>query len=141
MIVRIAVLDNDDSILQLMHEVFADEGWETLLFSHAAGAVETLSQEKPDAIILDARLDGNRGGWHVLDQLIENRSTSGIPVAIWTGGGDGIEDREHWLSDHQVAVMHKPFELDDVYMTLRAMLNRRQAYDGAPSQQVANISA
>lgn len=140
MIVRIAVLDNDDSILQLMHEIFADEGWEAMLFLHAAGAVETLSREKPDAIIVDARLDGNRGGLQVLDQLKENTATREIPVAIWTGGGDGVEDSESWLSEHQVAVMHKPFELDDVYQTLRAMLNRGHVCDGSPSQ-VVNISA
>jgi DNA-binding response OmpR family regulator len=104
--VRIGALDNGDSILQLMHEVFADEGWEAMLFLHAAGAAETLSREKPDAIIVDARLDGNRGGWQILDQLKENTATREMPVAMWTGGGDEVEDGESWLSDHHVTVMH-----------------------------------
>jgi DNA-binding response OmpR family regulator len=140
MIARIAVLDNDESILQLMGEVCADEGWEAMPFVRAAGVVETLGQEKPDAIILDARLDGHQGGWRVLGQLLDNTATRGIPIAVWTGGGDGVEDREEWLLDHRVAVIHKPFELDDVYETLRAMLRSRQVSTGVQTE-VAKVSA
>ena len=123
MVVRIAVLDNDRNILQLMQEVFADNGWETVPFVAGAGAIDRLAREQPDAIIVDSRLDGYLGGLQMLRQLKDQSPTSRIPAALWTGGGDELTDNWQWLSEHEVSVIPKPFELDDVYATLRAMLN------------------
>lgn len=131
--VRIAVLDNDRNILQLMHEVFADSGWESLPFHEGTDAVERLAREQPDAIIVDSRLDGHLGGLQVLRQLKDQSRTRGIPAALWTGGGDALKDHEGWLSEHNVPVIPKPFELDEVYATLRAMLNRTPTRTGVGS--------
>ncbi len=50
---RIAVIDDDGAIRDLLAEVLADEGYEPLVFADRAAALAALAGQPPDALIMD----------------------------------------------------------------------------------------
>lgn len=121
---RIAVIDDDQPILDLMQELFREQGWDAILHTDARTAVQMVQQEHPDAVLLDLWLDSAVTGWQILTQLKADPSTSGIPVIILSGAVGELESRASWLAEHGVPVLAKPFTLDELYETIEAALQR-----------------
>jgi len=66
---RIAVIDDDEAIRDLLAELLTDEGYEPLVFADGPAALPALSGHPPDALILDLRLPSPRDGWALLALL------------------------------------------------------------------------
>jgi CheY-like chemotaxis protein len=72
---RIAVVDDDTILLELLQELFADKGSELLPCAQGSAAFELLTQEQPDTILLDLVLETPVGGWQILHQLQQDPLT------------------------------------------------------------------
>ena len=112
---RIAVVDDDATFLDLLTWVFHDRGWEVLTFDHEEGTFAALSREIPDVIILDIRLGTGHSGWNILTLLEGDPRTFHIPVVVCSAALDEIRVREQWLKQRGVAVLNKPFDLELLY--------------------------
>ncbi|MFN3477024.1 MAG: response regulator, partial [Candidatus Methylomirabilales bacterium] len=75
---RALVVDNDPFYVELLAELLAQEGYETLKAYDGLEALELAEQERPDLIFLDIvmpKVDGDR----VCQYLKENSLTQQIP--------------------------------------------------------------
>lgn len=124
---RIAVVDDEFAIRELLLEIFSDFGWEMISIDSGDGAVTTVSAAQPDAVLLDLRLGGTVSGWQVLHQLKESSETRMIPVVLTSGAQDELDDKSSWLHDHGIAVVSKPFELDELQDVIEAALAGKTA--------------
>ncbi len=115
---RIAVIDDDEAMRDLLAEVLADEGYEPLLFADGAMALPALSGQPPDALILDLGLPPPLDGWALLARLRVDPTLRTLPVLVRTGDERAVRDQAAVLDRPGCAVLAKPFDLDDLLATL-----------------------
>jgi CheY-like chemotaxis protein len=128
--ITIAVIDDDQPLLELMAEVLDERHWTMLAVQDAASAVEALRHARPDAVLLDVRFHGRQRGWDVLEQLQAESDTRMIPVVVWSGDVHRRDERWAWLADHRIPVLSKPFDLDEMYACLDQALDEHQVLRG-----------
>jgi CheY-like chemotaxis protein len=56
----------------------------------------------------------------VLHDLQQDPRTSEIPTIVYSGAVDQLRDKREWLDERGIAVLTKPFDLDDFEHTMRA---------------------
>jgi len=59
---RIAVVDDDQTLLELLHDFFSDQGWELLACPDGDTAFDRLKGEAPDVMLLDLVLPAPSSG-------------------------------------------------------------------------------
>jgi DNA-binding response OmpR family regulator len=79
----VLLVDDDESLLDLMEHVVKKEGFRTDRASDGNEAVRKVEALQPDLILLDFMLPG-MGGYEVLREL-QAQGNGGIPVIIITG--------------------------------------------------------
>ena len=80
--VSIAVVDDDESVLDAVKTVLENEDWNTLTYASGEEFLSDLKQHKPDCIILDANLKGVSGVAVAL--TIGSSYANSIPIIILT---------------------------------------------------------
>jgi CheY-like chemotaxis protein len=124
--ITIAVIDDDQPLIELMAEVLDERHWTMLAVQDGATAVEALRHARPDAVLLDVRLSGRQRGWDVLEQLQAEPDTRSIPIVVWSGDVHRLGGKRAWLADHHIPVLSKPFDLDEMYACLDQALYEHQ---------------
>ena len=64
----VAVVNDDTVSLKLMHELLTNDGYPVVLHIAGSSAYQLITQEMPDLIILDIRIEHPGQGWVTLDQ-------------------------------------------------------------------------
>ena len=111
---RILVVDDEPSIRLLCRINLELDGHEVLEAETLAIAREALAEGDVDVVILDVHLHGERS-----DDLIPecHARRPPVPVVLVTGSADislgGLSDAD--------AILPKPFELDELLATVRAL--------------------
>jgi CheY-like chemotaxis protein len=114
----VAVVENEEVLLSLLHDLFEDRGWDILPLPDGATTFEQLKSRQPDVILLDLRLGGTVTGWHVLGDLKLDPETRAIPVVVWSGATAYLQDKEEWLAERGIPILEKPFEIERLYEIL-----------------------
>lgn len=125
---RILVIEDEADLLASLARALREEGY--AVDTAAEGDVGLYKAETWDynAIVLDVMLPG-LDGWEVLTRL---RRTKKTPVLMLTAL-DGTRDRVCGLDSGADDYVVKPFELDELFARLRALI-RRSA--GQPSNEI-----
>jgi two-component system response regulator MprA len=117
---RILVVDDEPAVREALRAGLEFEGYEVTLAADGLGALEAIAKQIPDAIVLDVmmpRMDG-------LTVLRRLRSfDSALPVLLLTAR-DTVGDRVTGLDVGADDYLAKPFDLDELYARLRALLRR-----------------
>ncbi len=108
---RVAVIDDDTNIRDLLHDVLADEGDEALCLSGSEG-LENLCAFNPDIIVLDLRLDHPDGGRQLLAGIRCDTILSGKPVIICSADRGQMQDSTDDFHRQGCLMLDKPFDLD-----------------------------
>ncbi|MFH2203395.1 MAG: response regulator [Elusimicrobiota bacterium] len=94
---RILVVDDDERQLRSFSRTLSlQEGWEVFTTSTADSALTKTEELRPDLVILDCDLGGERpekDGFWVLRQLRKNALFKRLPVIFLTGARVSVEDR------------------------------------------------
>jgi diguanylate cyclase (GGDEF)-like protein len=122
---RILVVDDDPHIRLFLEDALRFAGFEVLIASDGAEAVEAARELSPDLIMLDVmmpRLDG----LGATRQLRADPRTSDIPIILvsaMTGGRDKVLGLSEGADDY----VTKPFDPDELVARVRAALRRSAA--------------
>src|SRR3954452_2680881 len=108
----IAVIEDDAAILDVMTECLTRAGYRTLAHQQGAGAYEFIEHARPDAVVLDVRMEHPRAGLAVLQRLRRDEATARTPVLICTADEQFPAERRRTLADYGCAVLGKPFLID-----------------------------
>jgi CheY-like chemotaxis protein len=115
---RIAVVDDNASILELMAEIGRDHDWEILPVRDRYSVNDVAIHEQPDAVIFDFYPGTLNTRWELLRQLRTEPATASIPVIIWSTDTGQFAEKQEWLDVQHIAILSKPFELGDLYAHL-----------------------
>ena len=117
--IKIMVVDDDVNIGELLRLYLEKEGYDTVLMTDGAAALEAFDTAKPDLILLDVmmpRLDG----WQVCREI---RKKSQCPIIMITAKGE-LFDRVLGLELGADDYVVKPFEAKEVMARIKAVLRR-----------------
>ncbi len=118
---RVLVCDRDPAVLEVVGTMLRARGFRVSNATSGDSAIRLADSEHPDAIILDVGLP-DVSGWQVLDRLLLNPKTAGIPVVVFSGmrpedgTRNGHSNVAGWLA--------KPFEESQLFATLGRALRR-----------------
>ncbi|MCA1725164.1 MAG: response regulator [Thermomicrobia bacterium] len=121
----VAIGEDDCTTREFMIECLTVEGYRTLAYPRGAGAYEFIEFERPDAVILDIRMEHPRAGLAVLQRLRRDPETVDIPVLVCTADAPFIREWSRTLADGRCAVVTKPFDVAELLATIRHLLVSR----------------
>ncbi|MBL4866948.1 MAG: response regulator [Pseudomonadales bacterium] len=105
---RILVVDDDSFVQTLLEDVLSSEGYSVSLASNGQEAMESVSENPPDLVLLDIIMP-KMDGWAVIRELKQEKRFSDIPV-IMQSGLDSSEDFERGLAEGAYHFVTKPLD-------------------------------
>jgi CheY-like chemotaxis protein len=127
---RVTVVNDNLEFLKLMGDLLHEERYAvTLVDGDRDDAVDLVRASKPQALIIDLRLGKSElHGWDVLRSLRSDPDLTELPTLICTGDLRGLEEVAGQLVGmRRVATLKKPFDLDELFSKLDALLEREPA--------------
>ena len=121
---RVAVVNDAPTFIGLVSELLSERGWTCLELREGNAAFETIKREQPDLVMLDIRMEQPDTGWRVLNLLVLDPETRGIPVVMCSSDWDELRAKEAWMNERGVGFLPRPFDIDDLYYALDGAMNR-----------------
>ena len=119
---KVLVIDDEAPIRLLCRVNLEAEGMEVLEAADGPTGLQIAKEESPDVILLDVMMPG-LDGWRVAEQLLLERSTSGIPIIFLTARAE-FRDRARGLDIGGVDYVTKPFNPLELAPLVRELLGR-----------------
>ncbi|WNG58619.1 response regulator [Archangium gephyra] len=119
---RILIVDDDDSVRDVISVLLREEGYNCVVASGAEMALDLASQEETPLVISDMKMPGKDGLW-LLEQLRERYPDTS--VIMLTGYGD-TESAVDCLRRGAVDYLLKPPKLTDLIRAIERALAKRR---------------
>jgi DNA-binding response OmpR family regulator len=116
---KILVVDDDESITEVIQIVLEGEGYEVEV-SLDGSCIPNFPSGQPDLILLDILLH-SKDGRKLCQQLKSNQKTSHIPVIVLSAHSDGSQAANDCGADD---FLEKPFDVDVLISTAEKYLQR-----------------
>ncbi len=126
---RVLVIDDDESLGELLTEYLGGFGFAVRAVPHPEEGLRALRADPPDLVVLDLMLPGTDG----LSVCRKIRETSRVPIVMLTARGD-VMDRILGLEMGADDYLPKPFEPRELVARIQAVLRR-----GAPPEAEENL--
>src|ERR1700712_3114584 len=118
--IRAVVVDDEESLTDLLSMALRYEGWDVKLAADGQHALSTIREFRPDVIVLDVMLP-DIDGLQVLTRL----RNDGIQTPIlFLTAKDSVDDRIAGLTVGGDDYVTKPFSLEELVARLRALIRR-----------------
>lgn len=114
---KILLVEDEKNIILGVRTCLDAVGYHVAVVEDGEAALEFVSQEKPDLILLDLLLP-KMDGFEVLETLKGNEDTRDIPIIVLTAKA-GEEDRQRSLELGADAYMTKPFRPQELWDMLK----------------------
>ncbi len=127
---RILVVDDEPKLVRLVREVLTAVGFSVLSIGSGEAAIEMVSLEQPDLILLDIVLAGKTDGYEVARRV---REFSSVPIIMLTAKAresDLLHGFDVGADDYLV----KPFSSKELLARVRAVLKRARHGPIAPTE-------
>jgi CheY-like chemotaxis protein len=119
---RIAVIDDDPTIRELLDAALRDEGYEITLLPAAQEAATYLRTNVPDLIFLDIHMEQRDVGWSLLSLLWLEPTLSTVPVIISSADRADLDQHRQVVQAQHSVLMAKPFDLDELVTTVERLI-------------------
>lgn len=118
--VRVLVVDDEESLADLLKMALRYEGWEVRTANDGLTAVKHARDFKPDAVVLDIMLP-DIDGLEVMQRL---RADGNETPVLFLTAKDSLDDRIAGLTAGGDDYVTKPFSLEEVVARLRGLIRR-----------------
>jgi two-component system, OmpR family, response regulator len=118
--VRAVVVDDEDSLTDLLSMALRYEGWDVKVAADGQHALRVIREHQPDVVVLDIMLP-DIDGLTVLSRLRADGNQ--VPILFLTAK-DAVDDRIAGLTVGGDDYVTKPFSLEEVIARLRALIRR-----------------
>jgi CheY-like chemotaxis protein len=116
----VLVVEDEEPLARLITEALGEDGHRVALARDGREALRTLDAAEFDLVISDVKMPG-MGGTELYDELRRTRPGLAGRVVLTTGDTVG-GDTEQFARTHRLALLRKPFDLDDLRRAVRAAL-------------------
>lgn len=130
------VVNDTQEILDLFRDILAEEGFDAVLSSYAPRELETVLEIDPDVVILDFMIGDEAHGWQLLQKMKMHRRTATIPCVVCTGAVQLVRELEGHLMSKHIAVVLKPFDIDELMSTVRKAMDPALGAGATPAPDV-----
>ncbi|MGE5415819.1 MAG: response regulator transcription factor [Acidobacteriota bacterium] len=117
---RILVIEDDQSIADLIKLYLDKQGYTVFIFNNGPSALEKWDDIKPDLALLDLMLPG-MDGWEICQQI---RKIEDVPIIVVTAKG-ALPDKLHGFDLGIDDYVVKPFDPLELLARIGAVLRRR----------------
>jgi DNA-binding response OmpR family regulator len=117
---RILVLDDNQDILEIVHETLAYEKFDVRSLSQGIDVLPAVEDFLPDLVILDYRVAGENGG-EICRQIKAHPKFNAIPVIIFSAY---INRDSELLAYGCDAIINKPFDLTELVEKVNNLVSR-----------------
>jgi DNA-binding response OmpR family regulator len=122
---RVVVVDDDAEFLGLMRALLTSEGsFEVITHSRPDDAAPLIARVRPDLVVLDLVTNHRERGWALIEELRADGATARLPIVLCSAAVRSLDERAGWLAEREIAVVAKPFELDDLLAAIWRGLGR-----------------
>ncbi|MGD6744245.1 response regulator transcription factor [Streptomyces sp. BH106] len=124
---RILIVDDEPAVLEALQRSLAFEGYATEVAVDGADALEKVAAYRPDLVVLDIQMPRMDG----LTAARRMRATGSTTPILMLTARDTVGDRVTGLDAGADDYLVKPFELDELFARVRALLRRSSYAAGA----------
>ncbi|MCM1412629.1 MAG: response regulator transcription factor [Lachnospiraceae bacterium] len=121
---KIAIIEDDQHIGDILERTLAREGFETLRAYSGTEALYLLSEHRPDLILLDLMLPG-LSGEEILPRM------KGIPVIVVSAKVE-IDDKVSLLLNGAADYITKPFDMKELLARITVQLRKGSGQEPTP---------
>ncbi len=117
---KILIIDDENILAEQLAENLTDDGFEARFESNPLHSLTTVSEFKPDLLIID-KIMPEKNGIEVIDELKASKLFQDIPIIMLTAcksKNDLLECFKHGVNDF----MTKPFDYDELLARINANL-------------------
>ena len=119
----IAVVNDDATFLDLMHDLLTEEGFRVIRWFARDGALAMLERERPALVLLDIRMEEPEAGLLLLREIRASKAIGTIPVIVCTADQRFLHEHAEMLSALRVQTLAKPFDLNALLAKISALLD------------------
>ena len=119
---RSAVVNDATAFLDLMVDLLTEEGYDVHPFKETKTARQGVRDLRPDAIILDVRMENDVAGWQLLEFFKLEPTLSTTPIVVCSADIHALQERSAHLQSKGCAILAKPFDLNDLLALLDTIL-------------------
>ncbi|MCX6502696.1 MAG: response regulator [Microbacterium sp.] len=131
---RILVADDDPQLVRALRVTLAARGYEVIAASDGAAAVALAAQSPPDLVLLDLGMP-HLDGVEVIHALRGWMTAPIIVVSGRTASADKIEALDAGADDY----VTKPFQIDELFARIRALVRRIGTPENAPAVSFGDV--
>ncbi len=107
---RVLVVDDDESIRELVEMALSSEGHQVMTAPHGAAALEAIALSPPDVILLDMKMPV-MDGWEFA-RVYRAAPGQHAPIVVVTAAQDAASRAAEVAADGHLP---KPFDLEDLF--------------------------
>jgi CheY-like chemotaxis protein len=111
---HILALNDSDEVLKVFRLLLEEEGYRVTTQKYMLKDMDAIHADPPDLIILDYMWAGDDTGWSMLQMLRMDRTTAKTPIILCTGAKHEITELGDRLTEQNVRVVLKPFDIDEL---------------------------
>lgn len=119
MVKRILVLDDNQDILDIVHETLTYENFEVKSTGESQDVMPFVEEFNPDLVILDYRVAGTNGG-ELCRQIKSHPKFNNVPVIIFSAY---INHDTELLAYGCDAIINKPFDLTELVEKVNMLIS------------------
>jgi EAL domain-containing protein (putative c-di-GMP-specific phosphodiesterase class I)/CheY-like chemotaxis protein len=134
----ILVVDDDDSLRELVSFALQRAGFDVLQASNGQAALDIVQSTAVALVVLDMGMPG-MSGTYVVQALRARAETATLPVLLVTGSGDEFSVIEG-LAAGADDFLSKPVRLDELVARINAHLRRETAWSRVLEQRSAQLA-
>jgi DNA-binding response OmpR family regulator len=122
----IAVINNEQTIVDMLTDFLQDAGYETIECFAGDGSYDLIRREQPVLVIIDLQMEHPQAGLHVLQKLRADPSTADIPTIICSADRRGLQEKAAAIHALNSELLEKPFDLDLLLAKIHTLLKPDQ---------------
>jgi DNA-binding response OmpR family regulator len=122
---EILVVDDDEIVARTIERTLRAAGFRVLVARTGVEALRAARRHPPDLMVLDVLMPG-MDGFEVCREIRQDPLLKDLPVLFLTAKGKE-EDRVEGLRAGADDYLSKPFNLDELYLRVRAILRRTRS--------------